>query len=167
MIRKVRVAFVAGLVIAIVATPGCQAPASDSSAADAAAIRKSDEDWSRAAATAKDLDKTVAYYADDALVMPPNGPATTSKTQIRAIWKGYLDSQDFSGGWKVVRVEAAKSGELGYASGTWEFTWKENGKPAADHGNFTEIWKKQADGSWKCIADIWNSDLPLPAPTAK
>jgi ketosteroid isomerase-like protein len=28
-----------------------------------------------------------------------------------------------------------------------------------------EIWKKQADGNWKCIVDSWNTDLP-PAPAA-
>ena len=162
-----RLGFLAMVIVAIAALPACRAPVSDSSGADAAAIRKSDEDWSLAAAGLKDLDKTVAFYADDALVMPPNGLATTSKTEIRAIWKGYLDSEDFAGGWKVGRIEVAKSGDIGYASGTWEFTWKENGKPATDRGNFTEIWKKQADGSWKCVADIWNSDQPLPSPTAK
>src|ERR1044072_5150875 len=33
-----------------------------------------------------------------------------------------------------------------------------NGKPTGDKGKFVEIVKKQADGSWKCINDIWNSD---------
>jgi hypothetical protein len=33
-----------------------------------------------------------------------------------------------------------------------------NGKPIGDKGKFVEIVKKQADGSWKCINDIWNSD---------
>jgi hypothetical protein len=26
------------------------------------------------------------------------------------------------------------------------------------------IWRKQADGSWKVLREIYNSDLPLPAP---
>jgi ketosteroid isomerase-like protein len=155
--------------VAVAASVACQtpppAPPPDRHAEAEAAIRSADEEWSRTAATLKDLDKTVAYYADDALVMPPNGTAVTSKADIRSIWKGYLDSPGFGGGWKVVRVEGAQSGELGYASGTWEFTWNDAaGKPASDRGKFTEIWKKQVDGSWKCIADIWNSDLPLPAP---
>ena len=54
------------------------------------------------------------------------------------------------------------------ASGTWAFTWNDaKGKPTGDRGKFTEIWKKQADGAWKCVADIWNSDLPLPATGGK
>jgi ketosteroid isomerase-like protein len=37
------------------------------------------------------------------------------------------------------------------------------GKPVTDRGKYVTIWKKQADGSWKVIADIFNSDLPMPA----
>jgi len=30
-----------------------------------------------------------------------------------------------------------------------------------------EIWKKQADGKWKCILDTYNSDLPVAASPAQ
>jgi ketosteroid isomerase-like protein len=161
----------ASTTIVLASALACQTappPAPDTRAADEAAIRKADEDWSYAAAMAKDLDKTVGFYAADALVMPPNGVSVTNPADIRAIWKGYLESPGFGGGWKVVRAEVSRSGELGYASGTWAFTWTDGaGKPAADRGKFTEIWKRQTDGSWKCIADIWNSDLPLPSAGGK
>ena len=32
----------------------------------------------------------------------------------------------------------------------------------SDTGKLVEIWKKQADGKWKCIVDTYNSDLPPP-----
>ena len=148
--------------LAIACQPQTQTPP-DTRAADEATLKKADDDWSKAAA-AKDVDKTVSYYSDDATVMPPNAAVTTSKEAIRKIWKDYLTSPGFSGGWKGTKVEVARSGEIGYVSGTWEFTVNDaHGKPATDRGKFTEVWKKQADGSWKCVADIWNSDLPLPA----
>ena len=144
---------------------GCQTPplpAPDQSAAAVAAIRNADAEWSRVAGS-KDLDKTVSFYTDDALVMPPNGAGVTTKDEVRQIWKGFLDAPGFGGGWQVVRAEAAQSGEIGYASGRWEFTWTgADGKPTGDRGKFTEIWKKQSDGAWKCVADIWNSDVALP-----
>ena len=35
-------------------------------------------------------------------------------------------------------------------------------------GKLVEVWKKQADGKWKVVSDIFNSDLPLPqAPPEK
>jgi ketosteroid isomerase-like protein len=33
-------------------------------------------------------------------------------------------------------------------------------KPATDKGKYVTVFKKQADGSWKVVADIFNSDGP-------
>ena len=46
------------------------------------AVRDADEQWSKVAA-AKDLDKTVSFYAADAVVLPPNQAAVTTKDGIR------------------------------------------------------------------------------------
>jgi ketosteroid isomerase-like protein len=138
--------------------------ASDTRATDEAALRNLDDQWSKAAG-AKDVDKTVSYYANDAIVMPPNTPMATGKEPIRAIWKGMLGAPGFSGGWKSTKVEVAQSGDLGYVIGTYEFTENDAaGKPMTDRGKYLEVWKKQADGNWKCVADIFNTDLPLAAP---
>jgi ketosteroid isomerase-like protein len=39
-----------------------------------------------------------------------------------------------------------------------------------DRGKYLAVWKKQADGSWKCVADMFNTDLPpasAPPPVQK
>lgn len=108
---------------------------SDTRAADETTLKNLDVEWSRAATATKDLDKTVSYYAADAVVLPPNGPIATTGDAIRQIWKEYLTSPDFAGSWKAAKVEVARSGEIGYIRGTWEFTWEDaNGKPASDRG---------------------------------
>jgi uncharacterized protein (TIGR02246 family) len=138
----------------------CSAPAGTKSA-DEQAVRDADEQWSKAAG-AKDLDKTVSFYADDAMVLPPNQPMVTSKTGIRNLWKGFLDSlTDIS--WKTTRVEMAKSGDMGYLIGTYAMTMKDGTK---DTGKYCEVWKKQADGKWKVAADMFSSDLPAPPATS-
>jgi len=119
------------------------------------AVRDADAEWSKFAA-AKDLDKTVAFYADDAVVLPPNQPAVTNKDGIRNLWKGFLDSFiDIS--WKTARVEVAKSGEMAVLTGTYEMTMKDGGK---DKGKYCELWEKKADGKWKVGIDMFSSDLP-------
>ena len=138
----------------------------DTRAADEAAIKEFDAQWSKAA-SAKDLDKMLSYYADDALVLQPNGPMVNSKDAVRKIWKEVLAAPGFSGGWTATKVEVAKSGEIGYVSGTWEFTMNgPNGKLATERGKFVEVVRKQANGQWKCVVDIWNSDVPLPGQAA-
>jgi len=124
---------------------------------DEKAVRDADEQWSRVAA-AKDLDKTVSFYTDRAVVLPPNQAAVTTKDGIRNLWKAFLDSlTDIS--WKTTRVEMAKSGDMGYLIGTYEMTLKDGTK---DKGKYCEVWKKQADGKWKVSADMFSSDLPAP-----
>jgi ketosteroid isomerase-like protein len=131
------------------------------------ALGELDKKWSDAAG-AKDIDKVVAYYASNALVLPSNAPAATTKEAIRAIWKDLLTTPGNKISWKPVKIEAAKSGELAYVTGTYQLTMNDaKGKPAKEKGKYVEVFKKQNDGSWKVIVDIWNSDLPAAAPTGK
>ena len=133
--------------------------------AEEKAVRDADAEWSKVAG-AKDLDKTVAFYADDAVVMPPNQAAVTTKDGIRNLWKGFLDIlQDIS--WKTTRVEVAKSGDMAFLTGTYEMTMKDGTK---DHGKYCEVWEKK-DSTWKVGIDMFSSDLPAqpassPAPGA-
>ena len=137
-----------------------QAQAADAPAADEQKLRELDAQWSAAAGT-KDVDKTVSYYSEDAVVLPPNAPSATTKEAIRSAWKEMLTAPGAAISWKATKVEVAKSGEIGYVSGTYEETANDaSGTPVKDHGKYVEIFKKQADGTWNAVLDIWNSDLP-------
>ena len=143
----------------------CPARAADTKIEQA--LRDADAQWS-AAAGAKDLDKTISYYSTDAVVMPPNAASATTKEAIRKVWGDLLASPGLVISWKATKVEVAKSGDLACLSGTYELTMNDaSGKPVNDRGKYVEVWEKQADGTWKCGADIWNSDLPVPAPSEK
>jgi ketosteroid isomerase-like protein len=127
------------------------------------ALREADAAWSKAAGS-KDLDKTVSYYSVDATVLPPNAAAATTKEAIKKIWQDMLASPGVAISWKATKVEVAKSGDLGFVSGTYEFNMNDaNGKPVTDKGKYVEVWEKQADGKWKRGTDTWNSDLPASA----
>ena len=130
--------------------------------ADEKAVRDADAEWSKVAG-AKDLDKTVSYYADDAMVLPPNQAMVTSKSGIRDLWKGFLDSlADIS--WNTTRVETSKSGDMAFTVGTYQMTMKDGTK---EKGKYCEVWKKQTDGKWKVATDMFSSDLPAtPAATS-
>jgi ketosteroid isomerase-like protein len=161
---KTRLALIFVLVVVPIAIV-CNFPPT-ATAADDKAVRDADAEWSKVAG-AKDLDKTVSFYADDAMVLPPNQAMVTTKTGIRDLWKGFLDSlTDIS--WKTTRVEMAKSGDMGCLIGTYRLTMKDGTK---DTGKYCEVWKKQADRKWKVATDMFSSDLPAtpatsPAPGA-
>jgi len=135
--------------------------APDMRATEEAAIRATDEQWAATAAK-NDVAGTVAFYADDAVMLPPNAPIAKDAKAIRDAWVGLLNP-NITLAWKVTKVEVAKSGELGYLYGTYELSIKD--PVVHDTGKMVEVWKKQADGKWKCIVDTYNSDLPVPGST--
>ena len=162
---KTKLSFLSGCIALLSFAFVCLASAADTKIEQT--LRDLDAQWS-AAAEAKDVDKTVSYYAADAIVMPPNAPAATTKEAIRSAWKEMLTSSGAAISWKATKVEVAKAGDFAYVSGTYEETMTDvSGKPVKDRGKYVEIFKKQADGTWKVVVDIWNSDLPAPAPSEK
>jgi ketosteroid isomerase-like protein len=123
-------------------------------------LRDLDAKWAKAAAT-KDVEQTIAFYSDDAIVFPPNARSAATKATIRNGWKEMFASSGFVISWQPTRVQVGKSGEMAWVTGTYELTMNDaSGKPINDRGKYLEIWEKQTDGNWKCGADMWNSDLP-------
>ena len=155
------------LLLLLSLTTACQNQMAHDTHADENALKTLDAEWAKAAG-GKDVDKTVSYYSDDAIVLPPNSPPLTSKEQIHAMWKGLLGAPGFSGGWSATRVDVARSGDFAYVTGTYEMTENDaSGKPQTDKGKYLEVWKKQADGSWKCVADMFSTNLPAASPEKK
>ena len=127
-------------------------------------LRDLDAKWAKAAAT-RDVDQTVAFYSDDAIVFPPNATSAATKEAIRNGWKEMLTSPGFVITWQPTKVQVGKSGEMAWVSGSYELTTNDaNGKPINDRGKYLEVWEKQTDGNWKCAADMWNSNLAASAP---
>jgi ketosteroid isomerase-like protein len=130
-------------------------------------LRDLDAQWSKAAA-AKNLEQTVAYYSDDAIVLPPNKASATTKEAVRNAWKDLLASPGFAITWKPTRIELSKSSDMAWVSGTYKLRIKDAaGSPINDRGKYFEVWEKQADGNWKCGADLWNSDVKISTPATE
>jgi ketosteroid isomerase-like protein len=136
--------------------------APDTRAADESAVREADEAYSKAF-EAKDVEAYVGFLADDALEMPPNAPLVTGKEAIRKSASEIMATPGPVVGWHPTKVEASRGGDLAYSMGTYQRTMNDaKGKPVTDRGKYLTVWKKQVDGKWKVVADIYNSDLPAP-----
>jgi len=138
----------------------------DTGAAQETAVRQADLAWSKAM-TDKQLDATVAYYADEASIFPPNAPTATGKNAIRHVWAQFFAMPGFLVTCHPVKTEASRSGDIGYTQGPYELAFNDaKGNTVKDRGKYLAVWKKQSDGAWRVVADIFNSDLPQ-APPAK
>ena len=126
--------------------------------ADAKALAKLDDDWSAAAAT-RDAEKVASFYAENAIAYPPNEPVCVGRASAKKVWASYFAEPSFSISWKTVHSEVTKSGELGFTAGTYEDSFKgPDGKVIHERGKYLCVWKKQSDGSWKAVHDMWNAD---------
>jgi uncharacterized protein (TIGR02246 family) len=137
-------------------------PPPDTHDADVQSLKDAEAGWAKAVA-AKDFEKGVGYYADDASMLIANAPAINGKDAIRAAMKPMYDDPNFALAFQASRVEVAKSADLGYTQGTYTLTITDpkTKKPVTDKGKYLTTYKKQADGTWKAVGDMVSSDIPL------
>jgi uncharacterized protein (TIGR02246 family) len=143
--------------------------APDTHDADVKAISDVETQANQAWAT-KDVEKVMAFYADDAVLMTPGMEAVHGKDALRTSLKEMLADPAVSLTFQSSKVDVAKSGDLGYTQGSYKLTVTDPAthKPINDHGSYVTTFRKQADGSWKAEADIATSEVPpMPPPKKK
>ena len=146
-------------VLAVVMMASLIAGAKSGPSSAAEAIKNADQQWAQAA-SAKDVDKATSFCGPDAAILVPNAPAAEGTDAIRKWFQDTFNAPGFKLSWHATGAEAARSGDLGYSTGKYELSFTDaSGKTVSDHGKYVTVWKKQADGSWKVVRDIFNSDL--------
>jgi uncharacterized protein (TIGR02246 family) len=138
--------------------------APDTRPADVQAVKNLEAAWLNDAAL-KDPARFASYYAEDALVLPPNAPAIAGKNRIQAGLTTLMADPNFALTFHSTRVEASKGGDMVYTIGAYSRTVTDmkSKKPVTDKGNYLTVWKKEADGNWKVVTDMDNSELPAGA----
>src|SRR5262245_49315339 len=153
-------AVVVGTVVALSACAPAAPPAVDT-AADEAALKAATLTWLEAY-NAGDVEKIVALYAPDAVLMPPHAPVANGHAAIRAFL-----SADTAGakaaGIKLVpgTSTAGVAGDTGWESGT--YIVKDASGATVDSGSYLSVSHK-SNGKWLYHRDTYNSDRPLPPP---
>jgi ketosteroid isomerase-like protein len=148
--------------LALLALAACQ-PAAPAGLTDAdkAAIDSVDHQFTKLALAGDFAGLVKAYYTADAILLPPNMPAASGHAAIEAVFKTFPPITAF----ELNTDEVEGHGDLAYLRGHYRMTFSPPGMAAMpDSGKYLEIWRKQADGSWKATRDMFSSDVPLPAP---
>ena len=142
--------FVASVAVSCAQPQQKSTEAPDTRVADEATIRTLDADFANAAA-AKDLDKCMSYYEDDAVLFSPGRPAVLGKDNIRNIIQRMQGIQLTI---NVASVDVARSGDLAMDRGTVQSAVTDKkGKTTTQTSEYVLVWKKQAGGAWKVAAD--------------
>ena len=156
MSRKLMLAFA---VIGIIAAGCAKTPPPQDVAADKAKLQTDASSWFDHFAAA-DSEGLANLYAEDAIVMPPGGPAVTGRPAIKTLL-GAMSAGAKAGGVSLKQgtvTGSDVSGDMGWISGTYAV--QDSTGAAIDTGNYVTVHHR-TNGSWLYIRDIWNSDRPV------
>jgi len=129
--------------------------------ADIQLLKDNETQWNQDYA-AKDLDKLVSYYSDNAVLMAPGMPAIEGKDAIHNALKQMMADQAFALQFQSSRWDVAESSDLAYTQGSYTYTSTDarTKRAVTDHGSFVTTYRRSANGSWKAVADIATSSVP-------
>jgi ketosteroid isomerase-like protein len=127
--------------------------------ADPSAITSRGEVFEEAL-NAGDIDRLASLYTEDARLLPPNGEMAFGQDAVRTIFGDMIEA-GLTG--ELTSLEAKVVGDIGYNVGAYQLF---AGDELIDKGKYMETWQRGDDGQWRYTNDIWNSDLPVPAPAA-
>ena len=142
--------------------PPAPVPPPDTRDADVQAVKDVEAAWSKDTAT-KDADKWISYFADDGCALYPGTGILCGKANIKTAMAPSFTDKNFSLSFQSTKAVAAKGGDMVYTQGTYtlRFTNPKTKKPVNDKGKYLSIYMKQADGTWKVVADTYNSDSAM------
>ncbi len=110
---------------------------------------------------------TSIYYTGDAVRLQPNGSPLEGIEAIRKYAQTDLDRNTSIKETDSV-ASVLSSGDLAVARGTWTWTATPTASGLSavnDQGKWVGTFRRQSDGTWKCVYDMWNSDQPVPGAT--
>lgn len=116
------------------------------------AIRALEAEFQRNANAGDARALTEAFYADDAVLLPPNTPQVNGKASIRDFWKAFLAS-----GVSDVVLETgnvSSSGDLAYSVGKYGFIVA----GVRQAGKYACVYRRQANGGYRAVVDGFNSN---------
>lgn len=114
---------------------------------------------SREWARAETPDEILSFWADEAIVMPPGQASLKGKDAIRQMLEGTSEIPGFEVSWEPKEFFVSKSGDLAYLIEQNYFKMRDSeDNPLTTFNKVVTIWKKQDDGAWKNVVDIWNED---------
>lgn len=147
--------------ILVVLIIGCAEKKTDT-AKEEEELMQTSRNWSKAASTGN-VDSILSYWADDAVVMSPGEMPLKGKAAIRGMVEGSSKIPGFRISWEPRSAVVAESGELGYLTEDTQISMNDSlGKPITLHQKAVTIWRKDNNGQWKNIVDIWNAN-PMPS----
>jgi len=134
-------------------------------AAETAALRAAAQAYHDAAGV-MDIDAVAALYAADAAIYAPDTPTIQGTDGVNAFIAGFAAAPGIQVDFELDEIVVSADADMGYTMGLGEMTVDgPDGEPLVESLRDFHVWRKDANGVWKLVVDIWNSPVPLTDPT--
>ena len=110
------------------------------------------------AVNASKAEDCVAVWAPDGVLMPPNHPSVQGHEAIGAYFRSLFLQRQFRFAFTSSHIHVAGDTALERVTYTVVIRSGAGATPIEDVGKGLHVYARQANGSWKLICDIWNSD---------
>jgi len=113
----------------------------------------------------KDVDKALNLYSMEPVIRPNHADPVSGREALRSMFATWFQNVT------ILRLEYKTEelwvhGDMAVQIGTAEGTVQPvGGPPMVDRNNFMGIWIRDAEGHWRAHRNVFNSSLPLPAPS--
>ena len=123
------------------------------------AIHTLDAAFTKAVAARDSQVLVSGFYAPDAVLMSPNQPAIIGRENIRVALQGMMDAGVTS--LKLETIEIGSAGDLAWERARYTLSMTPpGGAPIQDVGKSLVVFRRQPNGTWRAIVDMYSSDQP-------
>jgi ketosteroid isomerase-like protein len=101
------------------------------------------------------IDGWVSWFDTAGVQVEPGGTTPRGHDQIRTHMTTTFGDTARILAWRPTTADVSNDGTLGYTIGTYNYHVRGRDSAAtASTGHYLTVWRRQADGSWKVLADI-------------
>ena len=128
--------------------------------AEAETLMDLSRQWS-AVLQSGDLESTMDFWADDAVVLPPDQPLLDGKEAMREFVEAGAAIPGYKISWEPINAYVYKSGDLAYMiERNVEEVDGTDGNKVVKHHKVVTVWRRDPNGQWKNVVDMWNTAPP-------
>ena len=123
-----------------------------------AELLRRDAEWSALASRGGDVDAIIDYWTEDAVVVPTGQPRIVGRNALRQYVTESMKIPGFRISWKSSDPVLSSDGRMAYMFAENVVSMRRpDGSTVTIPGRALTVWRKDADGQWRCAADIWNT----------
>jgi uncharacterized protein (TIGR02246 family) len=112
------------------------------------------------AVNASDLAGVLAVWSDEGVLMPPHHPSVHGRPEIERYFRQLFEHTQFTFSFTSTQIHISGDTAFERVAYTASARPARGGSEIRDVGKGLHVFRRQPDGSWTLIMDIWNSDAP-------